>query len=611
MKIKSIKTVIIGLLLGSLNACSDYLDVSDELSGGLSTFEQVFSNVDYTKRWYANVYANVPNYSRFCNPNGMGGIWSAYADEVYNRWANNSGRYNDWNATNNNSERWVEMYQRIRQANIFMEKARPIMEEGGPNAARLTQVEVDRYKANVRFMRALYHFYLMELNGPIPIITQSFTLEDDLDIPRNSLDEVINFIDTELREAMEGMEQEPYHDNESFRAVPTKGVALAVLAKLWMYAASPLYNGEYTEALQLQNKDGKYLFPAKDENKKQKAFDACKAFIDYAEENNRYELYKVMVNGVLDPDQSVYGVFQEYNKEIIWATSVNSWGGADGNDYDTFTTPRSESKGLGDIAVVQELVDDFYMKDGLPIKNTSFLTGSPLYSETGFGTYNGIEVFNMYIDREPRFYNTITFSGKRWHISNKEVQFYRGGNADNRVEGSPRTGYLLYKRVNRTVHMDSPGVRSKFRPSIIFRLADFYLLYAEALNEVNPSDPDVLEYVNRVRERAGLPKLEDLNPAIKGNQDLQREAIRRERRIELATEGQRYFDVRRWMIAENAPGEGGQGGNFHGMNMYGNKTTFHTRTVIHNRSFKRKNYFDPIPYAAIQKSEQLVQNPGW
>src|SRR5690606_31542464 len=144
----------------------------------------------------------------------------------------------------------------------------------------------------------------------------------------------------------------------------------------------------------------------------------------------------------------------------------------------------------------------------------------------------------MYIGREPRFYNTITFSGKKWHISNNEVQFYKGGNSDNSVgDGAPFTGYLLYKRMNRTVYGRSPGVTSMYRPSIIFRLAEFYLLYAEMLNEVSPSDPDVLKYVNLIRERAGLPKLEDLNPAIAGNQELQREAIRHERRIELATEG--------------------------------------------------------------------------
>ncbi|WP_255431067.1 RagB/SusD family nutrient uptake outer membrane protein [Pedobacter sp. N36a] len=98
-------------------------------------------------------------------------------------------------------------------------------------------------------------------------------------------------------------------------------------------------------------------------------------------------------------------------------------------------------------------------------------------------------------------------------------------------------------------------VASVFRPSIVFRLAEFYLLYAEALNEVDPSNAMVLKYVNMVRKRAGIPKLEILNPSIFGNQELQRSAIRRESRVELCTEGQRYFDVRRWMIAENPSGK--------------------------------------------------------
>lgn len=611
MKHKFVKTLLISLFIAGLTSCSDYLAVSDELSGGLTNIDQVFENVDYTKRWYAFVFNKRPDTSRFWNENGMGNIWSAYTDEVYNRIAHNAGKYNDWNATNNKTERWVELYKCIRQANIFLEKAKPIIDEGGPDAAKLTQEEIDRYKANVRFMRALYHYYLMELHGPIPIVDHSLTLDDDMDIPRSSLDEVINFVDTEIREAMEGMEQEPYHDDENYRAVPTKGVALAVLAKLWMYAASPLFNGEYTEGLELTNKDGKQLFPAKDESKKQKALKACKDFIEYAETNNRYELYKVVKDGVLDPDQSVYEVFQVYNKEMIWANNATSWGSMEELNFDRYATPRSERNGLGDIAVVQELVDDFYMADGLPIKQTSFLPKSPTYTETGFGMYDGIEVSNMYIGREPRFYNTVCFSGKRWHISNNEVQFYYGGNSDRQVEGCPRTGYLLYKRFNRTVHMNSPGVKSKFRPSIIFRLAEFYLLYAEALNEVDPSHSDILKYVNLVRERAGLPKLEDLNPAIKGNQQLQREAIRRESRIELATEGQRYFDTRRWMIAENTPDKGGQGGDFTGMNLDGDKIKFHTRTKIHTRNFMRKNYFYPIPFVALQKSQLLVQNPGW
>ena len=221
------------------------------------------------------------------------------------------------------------------------------------------------------------------------------------------------------------------------------------------------------------------------------------------------------------------------------------------------------------------------MKDGKPIKATSFLPKSELYpaNEAEMGTYNGVQVSKMYIDREPRFYNTVTFSGMKWHMSNQEIQFYRGGRDDNSVaDGAPLTGYLLY---------------------------------AEMLNEVDPGNADVLKYVNLVRRRAGLDDLEALNPAIEGNQTLQREAIRRESRIELATEGQRYFDVRRWMIADKAPGEGGQGGDFHGMNVDQAQPAFYTRTKLQTRSFKNKNYLYPIPLDEIKRSDVLVQNPGW
>lgn len=100
------------------------------------------------------------------------------------------------------------------------------------------------------------------------------------------------------------------------------------------------------------------------------------------------------------------------------------------------------------------------------------------------------------------------------------------------------------------MHEISLGVQNQVPPFYHLPcLADLYLLYAEAVNEIDPQDERVLTYLNKVRQRAGLSNIEELNPAIEGNQELQRLAIQRERRIELATEGQRYFDVRRWMIA--------------------------------------------------------------
>ena len=261
MKTNIIKIGLMSLSLSWFTSCHKFLDVSDELAGGITDVEQVFDNVDRTRKWYGQIYNNVPDYSAiWVSSASMGNAWAGYTDELYHRLANNTGKYGNWNASNSNNHRWGTLYESIRQANIFLEKVKPIVATG-VSAAVLTEAEVERYKANVRFMRAAYYYYLMEMYGPVPIITQSKTLQDELDVPRNSLDEVISFIDSELQEAMQGMEPEPYHTQLDYAAVPTKGTAMALRAKLWVYAASPLFNGGFTEALSLTNSDGKRLFP--------------------------------------------------------------------------------------------------------------------------------------------------------------------------------------------------------------------------------------------------------------------------------------------------------------------------------------------------------------
>ncbi|MBD1420820.1 RagB/SusD family nutrient uptake outer membrane protein [Sphingobacterium chuzhouense] len=608
--------IAISTLILGLSSCSDsYLDVSDELAGGLQSVDEIFDNPSYTRRWYANIFTGIPDYSEMVRADWDGGgqtglhnPWTGMTDEINTSYGDNANyMISVRNSSNMGFHRWNILYQLIRQANIFLEKAK-VIPASGTNADQLTEEEFNRMRISALFVRAYYHYLLMEQYGPIPIMDRAYGPLEDLDVPRRPLDDVINFIDSELTAVIPLLPQSPITD-DNFKALPTKGVALALRGKLWIFAASPLFNGGFQEALSLTNSDGTSLFPAADPSKWNKAEQALREFIEYADAGN-YELFTVRDNnGNIDPDQSVYRVFQEYSKEIIWATSVNGFNGIEwGDRFERRSTPRSEPNGIGSTAVVQELVDDFYMKDGLPISSTGFLNGSPLYSEIGTSELNGVQVYNMWIDREPRFYNTVFFAGRRWHISNNVTHFYMGSPNDRSGQHTPN-GYLLYKRYNRTVHMVSPGVRMVFRPSIIFRLAEFYLLYAEALNEVEPGNPNVLEYINRVRERAGLPALQVLNPAIVGNRDLQRQAIRRESRIELATEGQRYFDVRRWMIAEDT--EGRQGGDFHGMNMAGSETTFYQRTWFQTRYFERKQYFHPIPFTEMQKSKVLVQNPGW
>lgn len=626
-KQNSIYTLLIALLC-FVSSC-DYLGVSDQLAGGLQNTEQVFDNVSYTKRWYANVFAGIPDYSGInsVNVGAFKNPWTGMCDELVVGYGNSS-KYNnsDRNASNMGFHRYGDCYKYIRQANIFLQKAHPIMTTG-TQGDQLLEDELTQMKANVRFMRAFYHYLLFEQYGPIILVKDKiYDATEDQDVPRNTVDEVVAYIDSELTAVASELTQEPIFEDKDYRAWPTKGVALAVRAKLWLYAASPLLNGGYREALAVTNPDGTRLFPDYDAGKWEKALAACKDFIDYAEAG-RYELYKEYKddNGaVIDPDKSVYNLFQKYTHEIIWATANNDWGGMNGDAFDRRIAPRCEKNGLGSTGVTQELVDAFYMKDGLPISATAYLPQSTLYQEEGYGTYKdqndnfskkytNVSVSNRYLNREPRFYNTVFFNGRQWPVSCNQVLFYNGGNSGVQEGQATLTGYMLFKRFNRSVSLTNPGVASQFRPSIIFRLADFYLMYAEAANEVNPNDVRVLKYLNLVRERAGLPGVETLNPAIRGNQELQRAAIQRERQVELATEGQRYFDVRRWMIADKN-GEGRQNSYAHGMNVRGEPNDIDDFNRVVEASqivFNRKMYLYPMPDSEMRKTKNLVQNPGW
>lgn len=622
--------LLIGLLM-SVSSC-DYLAVSDQMSGELQNTDQIFENVSYTKRWYANIFAGIPDYSGInsLNVGGFKNPWAAICDELIVGYGNVAKANNsDKNAATVGFHRYGDCYKYIRQANIFLQKAH-VITTSGTQGDRLEEEELNQMRANVRFMRAFYNYLLFEQYGPIILVKDKvYEATESQDMPRNTVDEVVEYIDTELREVATELSQEPKHEDPDYRTWPTKGVALAVRAKLWLYAASPLLNGEYKEALATVNPDGTRLFPDHDAGKWGKALSACKDFIDYAEAGSRYELYKEYTTSgeeeIIDADASVYNLFQKYSTEIIWATGNNDWGGLDGDAFDRRIVPRCEKNGLGSTGVTQELVDAFYMNDGLPVAATSYLPKSSLYKEEGYGTYQDkndgkysknytkVSVSNRYLNREARFYNTVFFNGRQWPVTCKQVAFFNGGNAGVQEGQATETGYILFKRYNRTVSKTSPGVASQFRPSIIFRLADFYLIYAEVANEVNPSDERVLTYLNRVRERAGLPNIEVLNPGIVGNKELQRAAIQRERQIELATEGQRYFDVRRWMIADK-DGEGRQNGYAHGMNVRGTPgdTEEFNRVVEAGKIvFNRKMYLQSIPDHEMRKTQNLVQNPGW
>ncbi|NGF58316.1 RagB/SusD family nutrient uptake outer membrane protein, partial [Parapedobacter sp. SGR-10] len=556
-----ISALIILLALSSCN--KSFLDVSKQLAEEMD-MEKIFSNPNDVRKFHRTLYDGIPNtlaftwWSEMQKLEGSGNPYAHSSDDLHK--AQLAFPYT--NPINGSSSthlgvfhRWSKYYKLIRQANLFLEHVKEIPVSG--SADFLGAGEVAELKAQARFLRAYYHYLLFELYGPIPIMDFAVDPSDEvLDFKRNTVDEVVDFVYSELT-AIASELKDPHLTNQEMLAVPTKGAALAVRARLMVYAASPLFNGGNPLALTLVDKEGQHLFPQKDDTKWQKAVTALEEFINYAN-SGHYELHKAYNNGVLDPHMSIYEVHTKMNKEIIMARSEDNLPAS--FRIDSRNIPRGARGGssvTGGIAVTQELVDAFFMVDGLSKDE------STLYSEDGYSMANEdlsgqteVGTQRMYINREPRFYNTVFYNGRKWHIGNEQIWFYYGGNSGKPSTRYPWTGHLLYKRMDRRAYDEGSNLKPAdvYKAPVVFRLAEFYLLYAEALNEVNPGDSKIIEYIDKVRERAGIPSYRELHDDgiktdVVGNQEAQRTAIRQEMRVELATEGQRFHDLRRWLIA--------------------------------------------------------------
>lgn len=587
MKNYIIKSGLLVLSLAlSTSGCKKYLD---QVPDDRITIDQVFQKKASSEQYLANVYSYIPDESEeeTVNP------WLGNADEADITWSKytiyqlNIGNIG---AGNPIFDTWGKYYKGIRSATYFMNHI-----DGNAEILALNgQGQIDQYKAEARFLRAYYYFLLMRQYGPVVLAGEkelpADAAADDMKIPRSTFDDCVSYVASELDKAAAVLPKVPsvngvVSDVNYGRA--TAGAALALKARVLLYAASPLYNGN-TEVAGFKAIDGKALInQTYDVTKWKKAADAAKAVIDM----NLYSLYKD-VSG--DAAKSYQGVFlTAWNSEQIFVRKDNGQVGEDKNSI-----PRQAGGWCG-IAATQEQVDSYFMKDGLPIKESS------LYTETGFSTVSGVQVSNMYVNREPRFYASITYNNAVWQgwsmTTAAPISFlFLGPNGKN---GHPtdwsKTGYLIRKNVGLS--------SSQTRPEIILRLGEIYLNYAEALNEADPGNPDIVKYLNLIRERAGVPQYgSSANLPIPASQDAMRTRIWQERRVELAFEMIRWFDIRRWKIAPQVMGD------MHGMDINKNDNSFYNRVVASTHIFRAPaSYWFPISQYDLDRSNLLVQNPGW
>ena len=616
---KIVYTILTALLLLPAASCS-FLDKEPDTE---LTLQMVFNDKTRTMGWLAGVYSDIPDpymgYARFLG-------WDILGDDMTpsERWRQWNWKVipyllGEWTPTSDwDGNYWASLPQRIREANIFIENVHALPEQG------ISNQEVEYMKAECQCMIAYYYWLLVNTYGAIPftpgVIYSTDAAAADLQIGQVPYYTVINWCDSVLLDVADKLPAKYSSAQKYGRA--TSVMALAIRARMLLYAASPLVNGN-TDYAGYTNADGVEIFSQTYAPQRwRKAADACKLLIETAE-NAGHELYvERNKNGDIDPFMSVQNVlltkFDEGNTEILFARP----GGCDYTEYEKHITPAN-SGGSGGLGVTQSLVDAFFMENGLPISDPDSHYESTGFEETtvtndatswdedingGAVTYP--HTYKMYCHREPRFYVAVSFHNSYFTQEERTFNFFNGGADNIHTHDAPQNGYLLRKKVHPKTNVKEGNFQ--YRPGVLYRLGEAYLNYAEALNECDPGNAEILTYLNKIRQRAGV-RTYTTGPTNSAEihvdmaQDAMRETIRRERRVELCCEGLRYDDLRRWKQAQTV-----LNGPQYGMNFSGkDETNFFQLTAYQTRVYCQSYYWFPIHQNQMDKNAKLVQTPFW
>lgn len=554
-----------------LNACSDaFMDITPQNS---VTDEAVFSSESSTKLFINDVYGSLTGplyqWDAIGSKYNRSMFDNAFTDDMVNN--DNSWNLFSFTASSAPFERWTSCYQSIRKTNEGIEQIE--------KSTVITNDIKERFLGDLHFLRGMFYLELFRFYGKVPIITKALDRNEDeiyyaRDNEKNVLDQIINDFQFAANYLPTNLD-----DKELGRA--TKGAAIGMKAAAYLHAAGVIDPSYYKNAY--ENADTLITGSLK----------------------GKYDLFRTGST----PQEVFHNLFleqYEYNQEVIF--DIQYAYPYKFSSLQTVAAPPKHSTddyGWGRDMPTQEIVDAFEMNDG-----------------TQFSWSNATEAANPYANRDARFYASILYNGCQW----KGATLYTSANvwsdANNKfVANSPNglggasnatiTGYYLKKHMNESViagyQNRGLGIGGGHN-LIVLRYAEMLLTYAEAKNEVSGPDQSIYNAINAVRNRAGQPSL----PAGL-SQDQMREKIRHERRVELAFENKRYFDIIRWREGNKYLNQTCNGIRITYSKVNGVITPKYTVFQIIKKVFdENKNYLLPVPQSAMDKNAKLYpNNTGW
>ena len=663
-KIKYISRLVLLLIITS---CSHYLNVVPD---GVADLEMMFNNRTSAERYLTTCYSYIPLFgAQRDNPGLTSGndIWYYTLRDQYNdnEWAfgianglqnTQDPLTNYWDGGNGAKS----MFKAIRDCNIFLEY---VSDES--RVAGLDIMERKRWLSEVTVLKAFYNYHLFQLYGPIPIVDKNLPVSaspEEVRIKRAKVDEVVNYIvdliDNSYTDLPKYISKSAVEDGRL-----TQAAALSIKAKVLLLAASPLFNGNTDYANFLDHDKEPFFNQNYDQSKWTRAAEACKMALESAINDQRRQLYDFKRDGKLavTNDSIVYmmnsrqALTERFNVELVWGCGTQYTG-----DLQNVSQPRLNpgTKGASDgtnqyncksiYAPTMEIAEMFYTRRGVPMEEDKEWNENGWYDDryTAFEKTTENDKYYMKVDfdapllhlrREARFYGALGFDGSTWYGQGWTIP--DDASTRNYVEGKQGefsgqklttqysiTGYYAKKLIYYGNIISNNVVINEY-PFPIVRLADLYLMYAEALLESVSGDSDIPEEIydclRVIRERSGLKKSDkepidigdvreawkaySINPEKATTKAGLREIIRRERQVELALEGQRYYDIRRWKLASKEFNKPVRGWNV------GESTTedFYRIRYIYNQKFYQRDYLWPIKEQSLIVNTNLIQNPGW